>query len=219
MSNKFSTYKSISSSPAPAPPCASKASPNTDRATASATAGNSCSSAAAASPPCTLMSVCSASATDAAIFGPASFFFRPSRMAEDAMVLQWACTSPGSDEKAACDPKWSFASLPCPLVCRANSALDASPKALPATISAAALPGTRSEGGANLKRSAGAGSSPVGASISPAFTSSSITLAACFCAPNPSSPARMRSSILSMLGEIVFWSFGAPPAFFQAPFA
>mmetsp|Transcript_95454 Transcript_95454/g.265237 ORF Transcript_95454/g.265237 Transcript_95454/m.265237 type:complete len:219 (-) Transcript_95454:28-684(-) len=142
-------------------------------------------------------------------------------MTDMAMALQWERISAGCAAKATWASRRSFAALPEPLCIRAKPApaSGSSSGILPAAMHAASLSATRSAGPAQLKRAAAAGSSPPGASSSPAFTSSSNTFAACFCAPRPRSPARIRSSSFSMLGWIAFWIFGAPPAVFQAPLA
>mmetsp|Transcript_38270 Transcript_38270/g.115743 ORF Transcript_38270/g.115743 Transcript_38270/m.115743 type:complete len:294 (-) Transcript_38270:883-1764(-) len=86
-------------------------------------------------------------------------------------------------------------------------------------IAFASLSLLRPSGTLKANLPAAAGSSPAGASISPAFTSSSMTLAACFCAPRPRSPARIFINCFSIAGMMAFCNFGAPPAFFHAPLA
>mmetsp|Transcript_80445 Transcript_80445/g.167575 ORF Transcript_80445/g.167575 Transcript_80445/m.167575 type:complete len:239 (-) Transcript_80445:1730-2446(-) len=156
----------------------------------------------------------------ATILAPVCFFFRPSRMREPNRMLAKRRTSVAWPARASWVSTTSSVPPWPPLTWRVKDMGPETPSSrVPATILAALLPSTRSVGREKTNRSAGAGSSPVGASMSPAFTSSSMIFAANFWAPRPSSPARMRASSFSMRGMICFCNLGAPPAFFQAPLA
>mmetsp|Transcript_122280 Transcript_122280/g.342282 ORF Transcript_122280/g.342282 Transcript_122280/m.342282 type:complete len:216 (+) Transcript_122280:1410-2057(+) len=215
MSRRFSTYKSISSSP-PAPAVAAlyRSSPRAAFATASEAAWRSPRRALS---PCALIKTSTASAMLAAIFGPAIRFFFPSTTQDLETMLQKLRTSSGCAAKRACWQRMSSAMSP--LTCLAKLRSPPPRAAWPATMAAASLPDFRPSGAAKWNFSAAAGSSPSGASMSPAFVSSSYTLAACFWAPRPRSPARIFRSFFSMLGWMSFCNFGAPPAAFQAPLA
>mmetsp|Transcript_45479 Transcript_45479/g.141306 ORF Transcript_45479/g.141306 Transcript_45479/m.141306 type:complete len:226 (-) Transcript_45479:600-1277(-) len=218
--SKFSTYSRVSESSWPAPALASKDAPRVARATSSATAGISLSRASSWCP-CSSMAFLRFWMISSTILGPPTFFFLPSKMTEATMASQCVWTSAGCDANAAWACSTSSALSPAPLSCllKAASGSMSSSGVFPATMRSATLPGARSVATVKPKRAASAGSSPEGASMSPAFASSSISFAACFCAPRPSVPARMSSRNFSTAGMIVFWTFGAPPAFFHAPLA
>mmetsp|Transcript_41121 Transcript_41121/g.114894 ORF Transcript_41121/g.114894 Transcript_41121/m.114894 type:complete len:215 (-) Transcript_41121:113-757(-) len=214
MSSMLSTLSSTSSSPSPPPVAASKASPRAARAMGSAAFSMHCTASGGMS--ATALRV---SASWAVIFAPEAFFFLPSRMMDEATWRNWFSTSPGRACRSICPSSTSAILSPEPLsiLCRPVSSKPSS-GSLPAAIRAAALSGLVS-GASSSKRPAACGSSPAGASISPPLTSSSVTRAACFCAPRPRSPERIFASISSILGMIALVSLGAPPDVFHAPLA
>mmetsp|Transcript_80925 Transcript_80925/g.229235 ORF Transcript_80925/g.229235 Transcript_80925/m.229235 type:complete len:419 (+) Transcript_80925:287-1543(+) len=220
MRSRLSTYRSVWASSAPPATRASNLSPSAALVAASATSGSPASSALPLSP-AKLMPAFSWSARAAAILAPVAFRLVPSMMVEAAISTRWLRTSSGSMFMPTCDSRKPLAPLAPPLNCLLNSPVSSTTPSgrLPATTTDASLFGTRPSGGGMAKRAAFSGSSPAGASISPAFTSSSVTLPASVCAPGPSSPLRIRASSFWMAGAISFWTFGAPPAVFQMPFA
>mmetsp|Transcript_27271 Transcript_27271/g.81225 ORF Transcript_27271/g.81225 Transcript_27271/m.81225 type:complete len:216 (+) Transcript_27271:478-1125(+) len=215
MRRRFSTFRRISSSPASAAAEESNLSPMMARATASETVGRSLMILSPASPE-VFSAVSSSAAIMPASFGPLAFFFFPSTTTELAMTLQCVRTSSGSAWKPSW---WSITSrAACSLTWRSMLPPSSSSPVLPITMAVTSA-SLRSMMGPTMYFLAGSAASPAGDSMEPSFTSSSVIVAASFCMPRPSSPARIFASIFSTAGMMVFCSFGAPPEVFQLPLA